>query len=187
MPADRRDARREDRFEELYVRNHPSIYAFVYRGLAGLGAEVSDVVAEVFAVAWRRLDDVPETPEDRLWLYGVARRCVARARRSDRRRRRLHARLSEEARVQANGKTDDAPAALVSAAIERLRRADREVLQLVMWEDLTYEQAGRVLGCSANAVALRLHRAKKRLQAELEGDPAAPPGQVSLANPGAGR
>jgi RNA polymerase sigma-70 factor (ECF subfamily) len=142
---------REDRFQVLYLAQHDSIYAYVHRRLPGV--EVGDVVADVFAVAWRRLDEVPAAPEDRLWLYGVARRCVLRARRSGRRRRRLQDRLSHEARTRdsTNGRTEDARAELVRAAIERLRPSDREVLQLVMWEGLTHAEAARVLGGSANA------------------------------------
>jgi RNA polymerase sigma factor (sigma-70 family) len=165
--VERPEVRREHWFQELYMAQYGSVYAYVHRRLAG--GDVSDVVAEVFAVAWRRLDDAPSAPEDRLWLYGVARRCVWRAYRSGWRRRRLQTRLSDEARARAsrNGATDDARAVLVGGAIERLRPADREVLRLVMWEGLTHTEAALVLGCSANAVALRLRRARARLRSEL--------------------
>jgi RNA polymerase sigma-70 factor (ECF subfamily) len=176
--ADRRGECREERFEALYVQHYPAIYVYVHRRLVGLGAEVVDVVADVFSVAWRRLDEVPDAPEDRLWLYAVAWRCVARARRSGWRRWRLQARLFEEARASANGRGEDAQVALVRDAIERLRAVDREVLQLVMWDGLTHAEAAQVLGCSTNAVAVRLHKARKRLQAELEG------GDVSTPNRG---
>jgi DNA-directed RNA polymerase specialized sigma24 family protein len=93
--AGRREECREDRFEAFYVRHYPAIYAYVHRRLVGLGSEVGDVVADVFSVAWRRLDEVPDAPQDRLWLYAVARRCVARARRSSWRRWRLHKSITE--------------------------------------------------------------------------------------------
>lgn len=41
-----------------------------------------DVAAETFLVAWRRIDDIPEGDQARLWLYGVARRVLANQRRS---------------------------------------------------------------------------------------------------------
>ena len=62
-------------------------------------------------------------------------------------------------------------------AMERLRPVDREVLQLVMWEVLTHAEAAQVLGCSTNAVAVRLHKARKRLQTELEGGGVSTPNQ----------
>ena len=167
--ADRRGECREEHFETLYVEHYPAIYAYVHRRLAGLGAEVADVVADVFSVAWRRLDDVPDSPEDRLWLYAVARRCVWRARRSGRRRWRLQARLSDDARAGTTGRTEGEQVLLVLDAIERLRPVDREVLRLVMWEELTHAECAQVLGCSTNAVAVRLHKARKHLRAALEG------------------
>ena len=177
--ANRPDMGREDRFQVLYLEQYDSIYAYVHRRLAGV--DVHDVVADVFAVAWRRLDEVPAAPEDRLWLYGVARRCVLRARRSGRRRSRLQDRLSDEARIRAstNGHTEDTRAELVRAAIERLRPSDREVLQLVMWEGLTRAEAARVLGSSVNAIALRLHKARARLRSELAVSGALPSETIS--------
>jgi RNA polymerase sigma factor (sigma-70 family) len=169
VDADRVGERREESFTALYVEHYPAIYAYVHRRLVGLGAEVSDVVADVFSVAWRRLDNVPEAPEDRLWLYAVARRCVARAHRSGWRRWRLRARLSQEARATTEGRSEDARVSLVREAMERLRPVDREVLRLVMWEGLAHAEAAQVLGCSTNAVAVRLHRARKRLRTALEG------------------
>jgi RNA polymerase sigma-70 factor (ECF subfamily) len=69
----------------------------------------------------------------------------------------------------------------VRDAIERLRPVDREVLELVMWEGLTHAEAAQVLGCSTNAVAVRLHKARKRLQAELgRGEASAPDRGIEL-------
>lgn len=165
-----RDVLPADRFRALYLEHYGSIYAYVHRRLAGSDVEVHDVVAEAFAVLWRRLDELPAAPEDRLWLYGIARHCVLRARRSGLRRRRLWARLAEDARVRTplNGHSGDSRALLVRAAIERLRPADREVLRLILWDGLTHAEAASVLRCSVNAVGLRLHKARKRLRAELE-------------------
>jgi RNA polymerase sigma factor (sigma-70 family) len=169
MTDERPDVDRASGFESLYLEQYASIYAYVRRRLNDARVDVPDVVAEVFAVAWRRLDQVPAPPEDRLWLYGVARQCVSRARRTGRRRLRLQARLSEEARATvarngSAGSTED----LVRAAMERLRPGEREALRLVMWEGLSHAEAAHVLGCSVNAVALRLRKARTRLRAQLE-------------------
>jgi DNA-directed RNA polymerase specialized sigma24 family protein len=55
----------------------------------------------------------------------------------------------------------------VVAALDRLSAREREALQLVLWEELSHAEAAQVLGCSANAVAIRIHRAKIRLRREL--------------------
>src|SRR5215469_5267737 len=88
----------EDRsasFENLYTARYQEIAGYVQRRVAQHDAD--DVIAQVFAVAWRRLDQVPAQPGDRLWLFGVARKCVADHDRSRRRRLRLGVRLASDA------------------------------------------------------------------------------------------
>jgi RNA polymerase sigma factor (sigma-70 family) len=155
------------RFNALYDDYYRAIYGYVWRRSAGGQDDVPDVVAEVFLVAWRRLDAVPPPPGDRLWLYAVARRVVMDHQRSGIRRRRLEARLITAAGA-GQGEGDASPAHLrLRAAIDRLRPKDREALRLVEWDGLSHAQAAQVLGCSVGAVAARLHRARARLRAEL--------------------
>jgi RNA polymerase sigma-70 factor (ECF subfamily) len=52
-------------------------------------------------------------------------------------------------------------------AWERLSAADREVLALVAWEQLSVADAARALGCSASVFSVRLHRARRRLARRL--------------------
>jgi RNA polymerase sigma-70 factor (ECF subfamily) len=68
---------RDDRvaFERLYRQHFEAIYAYVVRRAAR--ADSADLVADVFATAWRRIADVPGPPEEKLWLFGVARRVVS--------------------------------------------------------------------------------------------------------------
>jgi len=158
----------EDRFAALYDAHYRAIYAYVYRRLSPRLDDVPDTVAEVFAVAWRRLDQAPTGEQELLWLYGVAHRCVVRARRSDWRRLRLLARLSTEARSRPFAEEPGSRAEEVLDAIERLPAIDQEVLRLVMWDGLSHSEAAGVLGCSVNAVAQRLHSARQRLGAALK-------------------
>ena len=54
------------------------------------------MVAETFAVAWRRRADMPaDADEVRPWLFGIARRCLANAARSTHRAGRLGMRLAD--------------------------------------------------------------------------------------------
>lgn len=124
-------------------------------------ATADDVVSDVFVVACRRLPDVPD---DALpWLLGCARRVLANQRRGERRQRALSERLT-------GGETAAAPESPdrgLAAALATLSEADREVLMLVAWEGLEPERAARVLGCSRGALAVRLHRARRRLARAL--------------------
>ncbi|HEX3946441.1 MAG TPA: sigma-70 family RNA polymerase sigma factor [Acidimicrobiales bacterium] len=167
----------ETPFEVFYRAQYAGIYAFVLRRLDGSREDVADVAAEVFATAWRRRDQLPPPPEDRPWIYGVAGRVLSRHRRGHGRRTRLLHRLQDQAPVGPRSvePADDASpparsddARRVRSAMARLREADREVLALVLWDRLSHAEAGQVLGCSANAVAIRMHRARARLRDLLE-------------------
>lgn len=156
---------RERRFRALYTTHYQAMLAYAIRR-TGPSDDAVDIVADVFTTAWRRLDQLPAAPQDRLWLYGVAQRVVAGRRRSARRLRNLTSRLHAEQAVaapQQAGGRDPARDQLI-AALDQLSRAEREALQLVLWEQLSHAEAAQVLGCSANAVAIRVHRAKARLR-----------------------
>jgi RNA polymerase sigma-70 factor, ECF subfamily len=150
-----------DRFTELYRRHHRAVWAYAVRRLPA-GTDAGDVAAEVFAVAWRRRDQLPDEPETLLWLYGTARRVVANATRAAGRRDRLTGRLAALRRPEP---APDHPEVLT--ALDRLGPNEREAIRLAVWEDLAVQDIARVLGCSPNAVSLRLARARKRLGRDL--------------------
>ncbi len=166
---------RERRFRGLYTTHYQAMLAYAIRR-AEPSEDAADVVADIFTTAWRRLDQIPAAPADRLWLYGVAQRVVAGRRRSARRLRNLTSRLHAEQAVatpQQAGGRDPARDHLI-AALDQLSPAEREALQLVLWEQLSHAEAAQVLGCSANAVGIRVHRAKARLRDLLAAGPDRP-------------
>jgi RNA polymerase sigma-70 factor (ECF subfamily) len=71
----------------------------------------------------------------------------------------------------------------VFAALASLSPADQEILRLVAWEDLRNHQIAEVLGITANAVAIRLHRARARFTDAL----ARTSGENDLKYPGSSR
>lgn len=128
-------------------------------------ATADDVLSETLVICWRRLDEVPA---DYLpWAYGVARRCLANAERGRRRQARLVARIAvlDPPRGVLDGPVP--PDGELAAALSRLRDEDAELLRLWAWEDLAPAQIALVLGISANAASIRLHRVKQRLREEL--------------------
>jgi RNA polymerase sigma factor (sigma-70 family) len=166
---------RELRFRRLYQANFSPVQAYAVNRL-GMADDVPDVVAEVFTTAWRRLGDIPPPPADRFLLYGTARRVIARRHRSASRLRNLLGRLAAERYPAAQQPAwgQDPAQERVLAALGALKPADREALLLVHWEQLSYAEAGQALGCSANAVGIRVHKAKAKLRALLD------PGTVAV-------
>lgn len=169
---------REARFRLLAHEVGAPLRGYVRRRMPA--DAVDDVLADTFLVLWRRLDHVPE--DDPLpWAYAVARGCVANARRAERRRLGLIDRIARLDPPTPVG--DDPDHADLYAALAALSERDREVVTLWAWEGLAPREIATVTGLSANAVSIRLHRAKQRLELALGRKSAGPAGQ----EPGEGR
>lgn len=151
---------RQDRFTALFQAAYGPLWAYARRRVPA--ADVDDVVADAFAVAWRRLEDVPGGEGALPWLYGVAYRTIANSRRSAVRRHGLLQRLMAQPAVTAD--TADSP---VLDALANLAPAEQEILRLSAWEGLGPAEIAAVLGCTPNAAALRLSRARARLRERM--------------------
>jgi RNA polymerase sigma-70 factor (ECF subfamily) len=149
------------RFRTLYTSTFSDIYAYATRALAPDQSEIDDVVAEVYLVAWRRIDELPQSPQDRLWLFGVARNVVRNTRRSNNRRLLLVHRIGRQPRLPVG--SSEPSDVDVTDALRRLSPNEREVMQLVVWNGLSAAETAELLGCSVNVVHVRLHRARRRL------------------------
>jgi RNA polymerase sigma-70 factor (ECF subfamily) len=149
-----------ERFERMYRDHADRVHAYAWR--RSNAATADEVVAEVFLVAWRRLDRVPGEPLP--WLLGVSRRVLANRRRSIRRAAALQDRLQEGFSPPQAGVVDHT----VLGALATLGERDRELLLLIAWEGLSQAEAAEVLGIRRPAVATRLHRARQRLADALE-------------------
>jgi RNA polymerase sigma-70 factor (ECF subfamily) len=156
------------------------MWAYCYRRLHR--DDVPDAVAEVFLVAWRRIDQAPDDDEVLLWLYGVARNVVRNFNRSARRRLRLNSRLalvrqphapSPEIQVIQNAEDRE-----LLAAVDRLRPLEQELLRLRTWEELSLAEIASIVGLSVRSVESRLARVRKKLAVSL-GVPKKKPQTVS--------
>lgn len=130
--------------------------------------EVDDVLADTMLVLWRRLDEIPA---DAVlpWAYGVARHCLANATRADRRRARLQMRIEgTPSLTTGEDASAEAAARRVHSALDRLGDDERELVRLWAWEELAPREIGVVLGITANAASIRLHRARRRIAALLD-------------------
>jgi RNA polymerase sigma-70 factor, ECF subfamily len=155
-----------ERFGDLWERHAAAVLRYARRRVPD--AEVDEVVAETFLVAWRRLDDIPGFALP--WLLGVARGVSANQHRSARRRAALHLRLTEDHTSDWRHPTASSAerADQVKSALADMRESDRELLTLIAWDGLTHEQAAEALGCSRGTFAVRLHRARRRLRTALD-------------------
>ena len=162
------EADERSRFEAMFRATYDRVLAYALRRTDRGDAE--DVVAETYTIAWRRFAIVPADPLP--WLYAVARRTLANSRRSGRRRTQLASKLAAELHPMADVESDPSEqledASVMRAALSALSGWDREALMLVPWEGLDNDRASMVFGISSQAFAVRLHRARKRLEAEIQ-------------------
>jgi RNA polymerase sigma-70 factor (ECF subfamily) len=163
MDADERSERLELLFRQTFRR----VMAYCLRRTGEAAAH--DAVAEVYAVAWRRRRRLPAGDEEAvLWLLGIARLVLANQARSQRRWARLLRRVAE--RADPDPPPADAPNDAgdgLAAALAQVSDADRELLRLTYWDDLSRQDIATVLGISVGAVDTRLHRARQRLRQHL--------------------
>lgn len=155
----------ERRYADFFESTHRRLLAYAARRV-DITADAADVVAETYLIAWRRIDDVPEGDAAIGWLFGTARRVLSNQRRGELRRHALADRLRAdlETAPEAPPEPDHSP---VLTALAQMRPEDQEILRLDAWDGATPEQIAAVLGITAGAARVRLHRARRRLAAAL--------------------
>ena len=174
VPIDGGGATSDERLIALWNAHYGHVLAYARRRAP---AEIAgEVASAVFTVLWRRIDEPLDDPLP--WLYAVARRELANQRRGEARRLRLGIRAGRSGRADTSAVPDVAEGAveqsMALAALARLRPDDREVLMLIAWEGLDPARAAATLGVTPAAFAVRLHRARRRLESHLSPQPEEP-------------
>lgn len=161
----------EQFFAHIYDENWDDLRGYCQRRSPS-SAEADDVLAETFLIAWKRVAELIDMQNPRPWLFAVARNLLREQYRkidwAEGVTKRLMSELLAAVTVEVPGENtsaDDLQNAVL--ALERLPDAERELIQLVAWDELSYPEVGELLGCSPNAVAIRLHRARARLTTEF--------------------
>jgi RNA polymerase sigma factor (sigma-70 family) len=161
-------------FTAIFDRHSGEILRYVH---ARLGADLAeDVTAETFLAAFRargRFD--PAVTSARPWLYGIAVRQIGKHHRAEARRVRLLRSAPVDRPEEDFG---DRSADRVTAGqlgprlatiLGQLPGKDRELLLLIAWAGLSYDEAATALGTTVSAVKARLHRVRVRTRQELGG------------------
>jgi RNA polymerase sigma factor (sigma-70 family) len=161
-------------FAAIFDRHSGEILRYAH---ARLGPDLAeDVVAETFLAAFARRDRFEVARADaRPWLYGIAVRQIGKHRRAGARQLRLLRSVpAESADEDMSSRAAERVSAeqlrpRLAAVLSGLPRDDRELLLLVAWTGLTYEEAAEALGMTVSAVRARLHRIRVRTRKALGG------------------
>ncbi|WP_229338869.1 RNA polymerase sigma factor [Streptomyces flavotricini] len=156
-------------FAEIYEAHARAVYAHAVRMTADrAGGE--DIVSLTFLEAWRLRETLDSVSSHRAWLFGIATNVIRNTRRAARRHRDAIARLPSSDTVPdladdvVSRITDAAQAAAALAVLNRLRRADREILLLHVWSGLSHDEVAQACGVPVGTVRSRLSRARARLR-----------------------
>lgn len=161
-------------FAAIFDRHAAEILRYAH---ARLGPDLAeDVTAETFLAAFSRRDRYDTAwPDARPWLYGIAVRQIGRHRRAQSRRLRLLQAVPAEPAGEDFGAraaervTAEQLRPRLTAVLAALPRQDRELLLLVAWAGLSYEETAQALGLTVSAVKSRLFRIRARTRQALGG------------------
>jgi RNA polymerase sigma-70 factor (ECF subfamily) len=164
-----------DIFEVFYREQVEGVERFVVRRV-GDRERAADLTAEIFLAAVESAHRYrPRLGTPRAWLLGIARVLVANdGRRRDRQRvgeERLRgsALLDEDDATRLDARIDAAARSReLYAAMDRLPRGERAVLELVAIDELSLGEAAAAAGVRPVTARVRLHRARRKLRTELD-------------------
>jgi RNA polymerase sigma-70 factor (ECF subfamily) len=167
----------EASFSMLFERHASAVYNYCFRRVANW-ATAEDLMSATFLEAWRRRDEVEMTRGSvRPWLLGVATNLMRNDWRSTRRREAAMKRVALTTPMSTDGPADEVAERIdderrmseLSQALSRLPIEQQEVVALVLWTELSYDDAAIALGVPVGTVKSRLSRARHSLK-ELSAD-----------------
>lgn len=163
-----------EQFAALFDRHAPRIHRYVTRRV---GRDLADdLVAETFLAAFAKRDRYRTAYRDAgPWLYGIATNLIGQHHRDELRQLRIRHAAAADLNVpgHADQVSGDVTArsvhGLLAGALAGLPPGDRDVVLLIAWEQLTYQETAQALGIPVGTVRSRLNRARARLRPALAG------------------
>lgn len=175
-------------FEVLIRRHQRGVWAVVQRTLRN-EADTADVVQLAFVRALRALPSFRGAATVRSWLYRIAINCALSWLRDHRREvptepsELLGAAASPEPSATQRLESQDRGAAL-RAAVAQLPPKQRLVLELRVFDDLSFREVAELAECSENTAKVNFHYALRRLRELMQDAPAAGPVRAEAARGG---
>ena len=151
-------------WKECFSQLAPGLVLFARQWVRSR-ADAEDVVQEAFVRFWRRQHSI----QNRALLFATVRSIGLDLIRRDTRRARREAAVAIESEqtTEPQFATDDESQRALADAVDRLPQEQREVVVMKIWNELTFQEIGTVLGISQNTAASRYRYALTSLKKNL--------------------
>jgi len=169
-------------FEELFARYHKQLFGFFARRLNN-SERAQDLTQETFLAVVRAISRYEPRALVRTYLYGIALKLVA-----SERRKILTSNTSGQLAPEPQRDGTSESVLWVRQAMEKLDPAEREILMLREYEQLSYSDIAELLRIPVNTVRSRLFRSRLALKSYLESQTKSNPTlRASAGQPHSGR
>ena len=164
----------KEAYAQIVERHKAFVFTLVLRYIKSR-EDAEEVAQDVFLKAYRALADFKGASKLSTWLYTIVNTtCI-----SFLRKKKLEVQSMENEKVfesienrdsgmNANQVEQKSRLAMVNSAIGLLSAEDAEIITLFYKGEQTLEEIAQVLGIEANAVKVRLHRARTRLKEKMQ-------------------
>jgi RNA polymerase sigma-70 factor, ECF subfamily len=157
-------------FDQLVRRHQRGVWHLVRRYVRS-DADAADVTQQAFVRAFRGLVTFRGAASVRSWLYRIAINCALSWLRDHRREQ--PAEIADDALIdthQAPARIEgDQVSARLRGAIAQLPPKQKMVLELRIFDDLSFREVAELADCSENTAKVNFHYAVKRLRDILGG------------------
>ncbi|RAX49847.1 hypothetical protein DQ353_08485 [Arthrobacter sp. AQ5-05] len=147
----------EERFSNFYRQHYWLVLAFAQRRINN-HETARDLASETFRVAWSKFEQAEHL--GLAFLYQTCKNLIGNEYRRQLRVAALEVKLQHCPERGAGGEHS----LQLREAMLGMRDAEREILYLTYWEELSAQQLANVLGCSREAAWARVSRARKSLK-----------------------
>ena len=151
-----------DKLGDLFDRYQVPLFNF-YSRLTGNRSLSEDLVQEVFFRVLKYRHTYRESTPFRPWLFQIARNARVDHYRKQRPEETLEPEMEPVFRP-ADSAQRNQESSLLHRALMHLPEEKREILLLCRFQELKYEEIGRLLGCEVGTVKTRVHRALQELR-----------------------
>lgn len=156
----------ETAFADFYRLFENRLYRFIKSKLND-SFEAADILNETFLEVWRKADTFEGRSKVSTWLFGIAYFKTV-----DRMRKQKLVLVDNDEFLEIVDESDDAMACLLTKergahvrhCLDKLKLAQRSVMELAFFEDMSYGDIATAVDCPENTVKTRMFHAKQAMK-----------------------